>query len=286
MGRSYSLSLGVLALLFCRDRRAAPKPRTRAPSFASALVIRPARRFRTPSSPSCAACTTIIARATTDAAGQRNAHRSRRATDSTDLSGRHAQDRLPRSDRFFRVGPARHGERRSSSSPRDVDASPPVKVRAEPISGEELPPRRRRHREQRLRLSPTAWDVVKRLRPDMLRSRGGCERGVQEVGSTAKRNRIAAAADGNGASARVRRRAAGHAHSRIHPGVRAVRHRARAHPGDGVPRLLRSHRWRLSAASNALFVTLKPGVAFQEDVGSFVVDSSTDNENQFALMRR
>ncbi len=29
---------------------------------------------------------------------------------------------------------------------------------------------------------------------------------------------------------------------------------------------------------NAMFVVLKPGVAFQQDVGSFVVDSSTDKK--------
>jgi hypothetical protein len=119
-----------------------------------------------------------------------------------------------------------------------------------------------------------AWDVVKRLRPDILRSRGGCATGVQEVWVNGKRIVLPLPATGM---------AAARALVGAPPSTR-ISYVPVAVLSDIAPEHIQEMTYHdcfdssIAAVGsvNALFVTLKPGVAFQRDVGSFVVDSSDD----------
>jgi hypothetical protein len=120
-----------------------------------------------------------------------------------------------------------------------------------------------------------AWELIKRLRPDMLTSRGGCATGVQEVWVNGKRIRLP-----------------------LYPtGMAAVRARV------GVPTRARFSYIPVSVLSdiapehileinyhdcfdssmaavgsvNAMFIVLKPGVVYKQDVGSFVLEA-TDHQ--------
>lgn len=115
-----------------------------------------------------------------------------------------------------------------------------------------------------------AFDVVKRLRPVMLTSRGGCATGIREVWVNGKRIRLPL------------------------PPTQVERQEARAGtPIDArysyiavavLQTIAPEHIEELSyhdcfdtsmaavGNNNALFVTLKPGVVYQENVGSFVDD--------------
>ena len=123
-----------------------------------------------------------------------------------------------------------------------------------------------------------AWDVVKRLRPDILTSRGGCATGVQEVWVNGKRIvlpllPIGMAADRARIGAPPRAR-----FSYIPVSVLSDI------PPEHIQEMTYHDCFDSSMAAvgsvNALFVTLKPGVAYKQDVGSFVIDSGTDQKTK------
>jgi hypothetical protein len=120
----------------------------------------------------------------------------------------------------------------------------------------------------------TGWDVVKRLRPDMLTSRGGCATGALQIWVNGKRIRLPLYPTGIAAATSL----------------------------VGVPPNTRISYWPVSVLSeiapehireivyhdcfdtsvaavgsdNAIFVTLQPGVVYQENVGSFVLSQTAD----------
>ena len=115
------------------------------------------------------------------------------------------------------------------------------------------------------------WDVVKRLAPDMLTSRGGCATGAQDVWVNGKRIRLPL-------------RPTGMAAARARVGV-PFRARFSYVPVSVLSDIAPEHIEEITyhdcfdtslaavGSDNAIFVTLKPGVAYVQDVGSFVLDS-------------
>ena len=122
-----------------------------------------------------------------------------------------------------------------------------------------------------------AWDVVKRLRPDMLTSRGGCDTGIQEVWVNGKRIRLPLLPIGMAAS-------------RARVGV-PPRARFSYIPVTVLSEIAPEHIETMTyhdcfdtsmgavGSVNALFVVLKPGVEYVQDVGSFVVETTSDKPN-------
>ena len=123
-----------------------------------------------------------------------------------------------------------------------------------------------------------AWDVVKRLRPDILRSRGGCETGVQEVWINGKRIVLPLPPTG---MAKTRALVGAPPRTRIsYIPVSVLSDIAPEHIQEMTYHDCFDASIAAVGSVNALFVTLKPGVAFQRDVGSFVVDSSDNQKNK------
>ena len=121
-----------------------------------------------------------------------------------------------------------------------------------------------------------AWDVVKRLRPDILRSRGGCESGVQEVWVNGKRIVLPLPATG---MAKTRALVGAPPSTRIsYIPIAVLSYIAPEHIEEMTYHDCFDTSMAAVGSVNALFVTLKPGVAFQRDVGSFVVDSTSDKK--------
>ena len=118
-----------------------------------------------------------------------------------------------------------------------------------------------------------AWDVVKRLRPDILRSRGGCETGVQEVWINGKRIVLPLEPTG---MAKTRAFVGAPPGTRVtYVPISVLSDIAPEHIAEMSYHDCFDTSFPAVGGVNALFVTLKPGVAFQRDVGSFVVDSGS-----------
>ncbi len=119
-----------------------------------------------------------------------------------------------------------------------------------------------------------AWDVVKRLRPDILTSRGGCATGVQEVWINGKRVVLPLLPIG---MAKDRERIGAPPRARFsYIPVSVLSDIPPEHIQEMTYHDCFDHSMAAVGSVNALFVTLKPGVAFVQDVGSFVVDSGSD----------
>jgi hypothetical protein len=114
----------------------------------------------------------------------------------------------------------------------------------------------------------TGWDVVKRLRPDMLTSRGGCSTGIQNVWVNGKRIVLPLRPTGMAAAT---------ARTGVPPRARfsyvAVSVMADIAP-EHIQELIYHDCFDASMAAvgsnDALFIVLKPGIGYQRDVGSFV----------------
>ncbi|HEY9229686.1 MAG TPA: hypothetical protein VIP11_23755 [Gemmatimonadaceae bacterium] len=117
------------------------------------------------------------------------------------------------------------------------------------------------------------WEVVKRLRPDMLTSRGGCESGAREVWVNGKRIRLPLMPTGM-AAARARVGVPARAKFSYVP-VSVLSEIAPEH----IQTLDYHDCFDTSMAAvgnnDAIFVVLKPGVAYVMNVGSFVVGDTT-----------
>jgi len=118
-----------------------------------------------------------------------------------------------------------------------------------------------------------AFDIVKKLRPDMLTSRGGCP-GIQDVWVNGKRVVLPLLPVGMAAT---------HASVGMPPDAR-ISYIPITVLSEIAPEHIESMTYKdcwdtsnsLVHGNNALFIVLKPGVAYQQDVGSFVVDPSTE----------
>jgi hypothetical protein len=118
------------------------------------------------------------------------------------------------------------------------------------------------------------WEVVKALRPVMLTSRGGCATGAQEVWVNGKRIRLPLRPTGL-VAARAMVNAPIRARVSYVPisvlSEIAPEHIAEIHYHDCFDT-------SMAAVGNndAIFVVLKPGVVYQQDVGSFVVSAAEE----------
>jgi hypothetical protein len=119
-----------------------------------------------------------------------------------------------------------------------------------------------------------AWDVVKRLRPDILTSRGGCSTGVQEVWVNGEHIRLPLPPIGM-AAARARVGAPPRARFSYVP-VSVLSEIAPEHIEEMTYRDCFDHSMAVVGSVNALFVVLKPGVTYVQDVGSFVLETTSD----------
>jgi hypothetical protein len=115
------------------------------------------------------------------------------------------------------------------------------------------------------------WDVVKRLRPDMLTSRGGCATGIQNVWVNGKRIVLPLPATGiTAATARVGvpRRA-----RFTYAAVSVLADIPPEHIQELTYRDCMDQSMAMIGTTDALFIVLKPGIGYQRDVGSFVDES-------------
>ena len=114
------------------------------------------------------------------------------------------------------------------------------------------------------------WEIVKRLRPDMLTSRGGCDSGVREVWVNGKRIRLPLLPTGM-----VLARARVGVPPRARFSLAAVSIMSEISP-EHIQEINYHDCFDTSMAAvgnnDAIFVVLKPGVTYQENVGTFVSD--------------
>jgi hypothetical protein len=115
-----------------------------------------------------------------------------------------------------------------------------------------------------------AWDVVKRLRPDILTSRGGCGTGVREVWVNGKWIRLTLLPT---PMERERARVGAPPNARF--GYVPLVVLSEIQP-EHIQEIMYHDCFDNSVgtvgSNNAIFIQLKPGVVYQQDVGSFVVD--------------
>lgn len=210
----------------------------------------------------------VVARGTTDDAGR--GLLSFDAKDSVDLQVTMRKIGYTRGDRFFDVGP--HDTAAVTitvARPKSTElAAVNVTARANPrytsyhldaddIEKADIP-------------LDNGWEVVKRLRPDMLTSRGGCRTGVQEVWVNGKHIRLTLEPTGM-----VAARARVGVPSRARFGYVPLTVLSEIAP-EHIQELIYKDCFdqvAMVGATNALFVVLKPGVVYQQDVGSFVLDT-------------
>ena len=115
-----------------------------------------------------------------------------------------------------------------------------------------------------------AWEMLKRLRPVMLTSRGGCATGVREVWVNGERIRLPLPPFGLAAQ---RARVGAPIDARFsYVAVSVLSEIAIEHVQEITYHDCFDTSMAAVGSNNAVFVTLKPGVAYRENVGSFVVD--------------
>jgi hypothetical protein len=118
-----------------------------------------------------------------------------------------------------------------------------------------------------------AWDVVKRLRPDILTSRGGCGTGVQQVWVNGKWIRLTLLP-----TPMERERARVGAPPSARFGYVPLVVLSEIAP-EHIQEIMYHDCFDTSVgtvgSNNAIFIQLKPGVVYVQDVGSFVVDQSS-----------
>jgi hypothetical protein len=209
----------------------------------------------------------IIGRARTDDAGE--ATLAFEVSDSTDLQVTMRKIGYPRTDRFFEGAPSGHDWLAITVPRLKGNTLEAVKVTAQ----EDL-----RHKSYYLDADDienangvldNGWEVVKRLRPDMLTSRGGCSTGAQQIWVNGKWIRLPLVPVGIVAS-----RARVGVPPRARFSYAAVSVLSEIEPEHIQEIIYHDCFDRVTnvGASNAIMVILKPGIAYQENVGSFVDD--------------
>jgi len=218
----------------------------------------------------------VVARATTDEEGQAT-FSVPDVKDSTDYQVVMRRIGYSRTDRFFSVGP------RDTAKIELVVAHPtsmlaPVKVTA----GADVLRKSYYLDADDIANSDwhfvNGWDVLKRLRPDMLTSRGGCNTGAQEIWVNGKRIRLPLPPTG---IARATALVGVPSRARFtYTPVSVLSEIEPEHIESITYRDCFDHSVAVVGTTNAVFVMLKPGVMYQENVGSFVVETAVDNSTK------
>jgi hypothetical protein len=209
----------------------------------------------------------VVARGTTDSAGM--ATLMVQTKDSSDFQVTIRKIGFLRRDRFFEVGPF-DTARVALILPRpQANTLGAVKVTAKRDDKYESYDLYADEIEATDAPMDNAWDMIKELRPVMLTSRG-CKTGVQNVWVNGKRIRLPLPPFGMVA-----------ARERINLPIRArFSYVAVSVLSEIAPEHIQEIHYHdcfdtsLAAvgADDAMFVTLKPGVTYVQDVGSFVLD--------------
>ena len=115
------------------------------------------------------------------------------------------------------------------------------------------------------------FDILKKMRPDILTSRGGCRTGVQNVWVNGKRivyplpaNTIAAQRARVGVPPRARF---------TYAAISVLTDIAPEHIEEMIYKDCFDHSMAVVGSQDALFIILKPGVGYERGVGSFVDDA-------------
>jgi hypothetical protein len=116
-----------------------------------------------------------------------------------------------------------------------------------------------------------AWEVVKQLRPAMLTSRGGCETGIQNVWVNGERIRLPLLPTGMARTRALVGLTPNQVRFSYVP-VTVLSEIAPEHIESITYKDCFDHSMAVVGTQNAIFIVLKPGVVYQQDVGSFVVD--------------
>ncbi len=210
----------------------------------------------------------VIARGTTDDQG--HGVFALDVGDSTDLDVTSRKIGYARADRFFTAGPHDTAKVVITVAPTAAQTLAPVKITAEVdhkrlsyfLSADDI--------EQFDRPLDNGWDVVRKMRPDMLTSRGGCNTGVREIWVNGKHIRLPLLPIGM-AAARARVGVPPSARFGYAP-VTVMSEIAPEHIQEITYHDCLDASMAVVGSINAMFVTLKPGVVYQQDVGSFVID--------------
>jgi len=211
----------------------------------------------------------VVAHGTTDSAG--HGLLAVDVKDSTDLQVTMRKIGYTRGDRFFDVGPHDTaavtivvGTPRTELATVKVTARPNPKYLSYHLDADDI--------EKANIPLDNAWEVVKRLRPDMLTSRGGCATGAQEVWVNGKRIRLPLPPTGMAA---VRALVGAPIRTRVsYVPVSVLSDIAPEHIQEIVYRDCFDATMAAVGSVNAIFVVLKPGIVYQQDVGSFVVEQA------------
>jgi hypothetical protein len=272
MGRTKLLPLGVIALF-------AATPTTAKSQSASRAVVRVSARDSSGVPVQRAELTVVhglrdvIARGTTDDEGQGTLIVPD-VKDSTDYQVVMRRIGYPRTDRFFSVGP-RDTAKIELIVARHNATLPTVRVTAEAdvlrksyyLDADDIA-----NSDWHF---VTGWDVLKRLRPDMLTSRGGCETGAQEIWVNGKRIRLPLLPTG---MARATALVGVPSRARFtYTPVSVLSEIEPEHIESITYHDCFDHTMAVVGSVNAVFVVLKPGVMYQENVGSFVVETAENS---------
>ena len=221
----------------------------------------------------------VVAQTTTDDAGQGLV--SVPAKDSTDFQLTMRKIGYARGDRFFSVGP-KDTVLVNVIVPRPSNTLAAVKVTADRMSKYNTYDLYSDEIETADGWLGNGWEVVKRLRPVMLTSRGGCATGAQEVWVNGKRIRLplyptglAAQRAFVGAPPRTR---VSYVPISVLSEI-APEHIAEIHYHDCF-----DHSMAAVGSNDAIFIILKPGVIYQQNVGSFVI--SEEEEERMAAAKK
>jgi hypothetical protein len=216
----------------------------------------------------------VLARGSTDAGG--HAVLPIELKDSTDLSVTMRKIGYKRSDRFFEIGPNGTADvtltvapaRATDLAPVTVTARPDPKTMSYHLDADQI--------EQADLPVDNAWELIKRMRPDMLTSRGGCATGAQEVWVNGKRIRLPLYPTGM-AAARARVGVPPRARFSYVP-VSVMSDIAPEHIQEINYHDCFDTSMAAVGNNNAIFIVLKPGVEYKENVGSFVLDLAIDKK--------
>ncbi len=217
----------------------------------------------------------VIAHTTTDSSGR--AIMSVAVNDSTDFQLTMRKIGIRRTDRFFQVGP-------KDTAVVNLVVAPPHGTDLAPVRVVE---KRVRNRFESYDLTAddiqnsdrflvNGWEAVKLLRPVMLTSRGGCATGALEVWVNGKRIRLPLRPTGLD-SARALVGAPPHTRVSYVPisvmSSIAPEHIQEVHYHDCF-----DHSMAVVGSNDAIFITLKPGVVYVENEGSFVVSEAEERK--------
>lgn len=217
----------------------------------------------------------VVAKTTTDEQGR--AYATVELKDSSDFELTMRKIGYRRGDRFFEVGP------RDTTLVNIVVPVPSAnQIAAMTVTAKRNPNRFNTYDldadeiETSDRVMVTGWDVVKALRPVMLTSRGGCATGALQVWVNGKWIRLPLPPTG---MARAQAFVGAPPNTRVsYVPISVLSEIAPEHIAEIHYKDCFDHSMAVVGTNDAIFVTLKPGVTYVENVGSFVITEAEEQK--------